>query len=117
MRAARDVEVDPRARDRLREDVEGDVADRACVPDIATKVPATEREVDLGIAAARLADELLHPLPPELVSVAVEEDVVLLLDGGGVEQLRVGGPEHGFRAARTELAQTFEPAFRVREHE
>src|SRR5256885_9528786 len=31
----------------------------------------------------------LHPLAPELVPIAVEEDVVLLLDGRGLEQLGV----------------------------
>ena len=117
VRAARDVQIDPGARDRLSEDVEGHVADHARVPGVAAEVLAAEREVDLGITPARLADELLHPLAPELVAVAVEEDVVLLLDGGRLEQLRVGGPEDRLRAARAELAQAVEPAFGVREHE
>src|SRR5439155_10730210 len=85
--SARDVEVDPAARDRLREDVEGDVADHPRVPDVAAKVPAAEREVHLGLAPAGLTDERLHPLPAELVPVAVEEDVVLLLDRCRLEQL------------------------------
>ena len=105
------------ARDRLSEDVERHVADHARVPDIAAEVRSTECEVDLGVTPARFADELLHPLAPELVPVAVEEDVVLLLDGGGLEQLRIRSPEDRFRAPRTQLAQAVEPTLGVREHE
>src|SRR5918994_3521059 len=95
MRAPRDVEVDAASGDRLREDVERHVADQPRVTDVPAKVLSSEREVDLGIAPARLTDERLHPLAAELVAVAVEENVVLLLDRGRLEQLRVGCPEHG----------------------
>ena len=98
-------------------DVERDVADAARVAGVAAEVRAAEREVDLGIAPARLADERVHPLAPELVAVAVEEDVVLLLDGERLEELRVGAPEDRLGAARAELAQPVEPALGVREHE
>src|SRR5919198_728255 len=116
VRAPRDVEVDSRARDRLREDVERNVADHARAADVAAEVLAAEREVDVGIAAARFADELAYPLTPELVTVAVEEDVVLLLDGSRLEQLRIDRPKHGLGAARAELAQTPQSALGVREH-
>ncbi len=117
MGAPRDVQVDARARDRAGEDVERHVADEACIPDVAAKVEPAEREVDLRVEPTRLTDERLHPLAPELVAVAVEEDVVLLLHGSGLEQFRVGGPEDRLRTARTELAQPVEPALRVREDE
>ena len=51
--------------------------------DVAAEVAAAEREVELRQPPARLADELAHPLAPELVAVAVEEDVVLLVDVSG----------------------------------
>src|SRR6185437_8829508 len=117
VRAPGDVEVDPRAGDGLSEDVEGNVADDPRAADVPAKVLAAESEVDLRITPARLADQRLHPLTPELVAVAIEEDVVLLLDRSRLEQLRVGGPEHGLRAAGAELAQTVEPALRVGEDE
>src|SRR5580765_610514 len=117
MRAPCDVEVDPRTGDGLSEDVEGNVADDLRAADVPAKVLAAESEVDLRITPARLADQRLHPLAPELVAVAIEEDVVLLLDRSRLEQLRVGGPEHGLRAAGAELAQTVEAALRVGEDE
>src|SRR6185436_3008600 len=117
VRATRDVEVDPRTGDRLSEDVEGDIADHLRAADVPAKVLAAEGEVDLRVTPARLADQRLHPLTPELVAVAVEKDVVLLLDRSRLEQLRVGGPEHGLRAACAELTQTVEPALRVGEDE
>src|SRR2546430_2467728 len=117
MRTARDVQVDPSARDRLSEDVERDIADHARISGITTEVHSTESKVDLGIASARFADERLHPFAPELVSVAVEEDIVLLLDGRWLKELRVGRPENRFRASRAQLTQTLEPTLRVREHE
>ena len=80
MRAPRDVEVDARGGDRAREDVERDVAHERRRSDVASKVLSAEGEVDLRRETRRLADERLHPLPSELVAVAVEEDVVLLLD-------------------------------------
>src|SRR3954468_2748536 len=104
VRAPRHVEVDARSGDRLREDVEGHVADEARIPDVAAEVLPAEREVDVRRSAARLADQLLHPFPPELVAVAVEENVVLLLHRRGLEELRVGRPEDGLRTARAELA-------------
>src|SRR6266511_474768 len=117
VRAARDVEVDARARDRLREHVEGHVADEARVADVAAEVAPAEREVDLPILPARLPDEGLHPFAAELVAVAVEEHVVLLLDRRGLEHLGVGGPEDGLCAARAELTEPLEPAFGIREHQ
>src|SRR3954447_919846 len=117
MRAPRDVEIDPRPGDCLREDVEGNIADDLRAADVPAKVLAAQGKVDLRIASARLADQRLHPLTPELVAVAVEKDVVLLLDRCRLEQLRVGGPEHGLRTACAELAQTVEPALRVGEDE
>ena len=101
----------------MREDVEGNVTDHPRVASIAAKVPAAEREVDLGLAPARLADERLHPFTAELVSVAVEEDVVLLLDRRGLEQLGIRGPEHSLCAPRSQLAQPLETALRVRQHD
>ena len=53
-----------------------------------------------GIAPARFADEFVHPFTPEFVSVAVEEDVVLLLHGSRLKQLRVRSPEDRLRALR-----------------
>src|SRR6476619_7939557 len=105
MRAARDVQIDPGTRDRLGEDVERHVADHASVPRVAAEVRSPEREVDVGVTPARLTDELFHPLAPELVAVAVEEDIVLFLDGCRLKKFRVGGPEDRFGAPCTELAQ------------
>ena len=65
----------------------------------------------------RLAHERLHPLAPELVAVAVEEDVVLLLDLERPEELRIRRPEDGLGATRAELEQPGEPALGVREQE
>src|SRR5215210_773796 len=78
VRAPRDVQVDACAGDRLRKDVEGNITDQPRIAQITPKISAAERKVDLRIAPTRLADERLHPLTPELVSVAVEEHVVLL---------------------------------------
>src|SRR4051794_8946581 len=79
VRATCDVEVDPRARDRLRKDVEGDVADEARPAEVATEVAAAHGEVQLRVDAARLTDHRLHPVAPELVPVAVEEQVDVLV--------------------------------------
>ncbi len=75
VRPARHVEVDPRRRDRARERVERDVAEQPRAADVALEVAAAEREVDARVASARLAHHRRRPLPPELVAVAVEEDV------------------------------------------
>ena len=115
VRAARDAEVDARRGDRAREDVERDVADEPRRADVAVEVAAAECEVDVGQRARRLADHRLHPVAPELVAVAVEEDVHLLLDRLRREELGVGAPEDRLGAARTELAQPLEPAFGVRD--
>ena len=80
MGAAREVEVHARRRERVVEGVERHVADQARASGVAAEVAAAEREVDLRKPPARLADELAHPLAPELVAIAVEEDVLLLLD-------------------------------------
>ena len=117
MRAPRHVEIDPCRRDRAREHVERHVADDARVADVTLKVAPAEREVDRGRRPARLADHRRRPLPPELVAVAVEEDVHLLLDRLRREELRVRAPEHRLRAAGAELEQARQPALRVREHE
>ena len=117
VRAARHVERDARRRDRAVERVERDHAERARAADVALEVLAAEREVHVRQAARRLADELAHPLAPELVAVAVEEDVVRLLDRQRLEELRVGRPEERLGAARAELAQAVEPALRVRDDE
>src|SRR5204863_585784 len=93
MCAARDVQVDPARRDRPVEDVEGDVTEHACAARVALEVEAAEGEVGLQQAAARLADHRGSPLAPELVAVAVEEDVHLLLDGLREEDVRIGSPE------------------------
>ena len=71
-----------------------------------------------GSARDGLADERRHPLAPELVAVAVEEDVASPSSTGcGREELGVGAPEDGLRPARAELEQPLEPALRVRDHE
>ena len=117
VRSPRDVEVDPRSRDRPGEDVERHVAERAGGADVSLEVTSAEREVDPRIASRGLAHERLHPLAPELVAVAVEEDVVLLLDRERPEELRIRRPEDGLGATRAELEQPGEPALGVREHE
>ena len=83
--------------------------------DVALEVAAAEREVDVGQRPRRLADHRLHPVAAELVAVAVEEDVVLLLDRLRREELRVGAPEDRLGAARAELAQALEAALGVRD--
>src|SRR5258707_15491640 len=110
MRAARHVQVDACGRDRARKNVERHVADRPGGADVAAKVASAEREVDVPQLPARLADELAHPLAAELVAVAVEEDVVLLLARLRPEQPRVGGPVKRLRPARTALEQGRNPA-------
>ena len=117
MRAARDAEVDARRRDRPREDVERHVADQARPARVALEVAAAEREVDVGQRARRLADHRRHPVAPELVAVAVEEDVGLLVDRLRREEVGVGAPEDGLGAPRAELEQALEPALRVRDDE
>src|SRR5262249_1881239 len=56
VRPTGDVEVDARARDRLREHVERDVADETRVRGVAAEVAATEREDDVAVDARRLGD-------------------------------------------------------------
>src|SRR4029078_1800489 len=94
MRPPRDVEVETAPRDRLCEDVERDVADQPCVADVTAGIGTAEREVDLRVQTARVTAERLHPLTAELVSVAVEEDVVLLVDSHRLEELGICRPEH-----------------------
>src|SRR4029079_2236744 len=84
------VQVDAGGRDRAREHVERHVADDPRAADVPLEVPAAEREVDPRVPPARLPDERGHPLAAELVAVAVEEDVVLLLDLKRPEELGVG---------------------------
>src|SRR3954454_1723085 len=68
VRAPRDAQVDARRRDRLREEIEGDVASEASVARVPEEVPAAEREVCVGQSAGRLADHRRDPLAAELVS-------------------------------------------------
>src|SRR5438270_4643332 len=117
MRSPGHVEVDPRRRDRAIEPVERDVADEPRPPGVALEVTAAEREIHVGKAPARLADELPHRLAPELVAVAVEEDVDVLLDVERLEELRVCGPEDGLGATGAELEETRDPALGVRDHQ
>ena len=70
-----------------------------------------------GSARAGLADHRRHPVAPELVAVAVEEDVRLLLDRLRREELGVGAPEDGLGAPGAELEQAVEPALGVRDDE
>src|SRR5207248_7753667 len=79
VRAPRRVHVDARGRDGVREDVERDAAEPARGAEVAAVVVSADGEIDVFEPAARLADQLAHPLAPELVGVAVEEDVRLLL--------------------------------------
>ncbi len=86
-------------------------------PDVALEVAAAEHEIDVRQRARRLADERLHPLAAELVAVAVEEDVHLLLDRQREEEIRVGAPEDRLGAPGAELAQPVETALRVGDDE
>ena len=104
-------------RDRVVERVEGDVADEPGAAGVALEVAAAERELELRRCAARLPDHRGHPLAPELVAVAVEEDVVELLDRLRREELGIGAPEDRLRAARPELEQALEAALGVRDDE
>ena len=105
----RHVQVDPRRGDRACEDVERNVAQAAarlpCRPgsrDRRARGPGRER-------ARRLADHRLHPVAPELVAVAVEEDVDLLLDVLRREELGVGPPVERLGAPCAELEQAPDP--------
>ena len=84
VRAARDVEIDPRRGDGSSEDVERDIAE-ARAADVALEVAPAEGEVELRRTPTGLADHRGHPLASELVAVAVEEDVDLLLHGCGAK--------------------------------
>src|SRR5204862_546117 len=84
------------------EDVDRHLPGQAGAADVATEVLAPEGEVDLGKAAAGLADHHLCPLLAELVAEAVEEDVGLLVHGQRPEELRVGAPEDRLRPPRGE---------------
>src|SRR5262245_57345560 len=103
MRPARDAEVDARGRDLAREGVERNVADLARAPGVAAEVAAAEREVGVRQRARGSADHRLDPLAPELVAVAVEEDVHRLLDRLRREELGIRAPEHGLGPARAEI--------------
>ena len=105
MRTARDVQVDAGGGDRAGEDVERDVAEQARRAGVALEVEAPEREVELGREPGRLADHRLHPVAPELVPVAVEEHVQLLLDRLRREELGIGAPEERLRATCAELEE------------
>jgi hypothetical protein len=113
---AGDVEAQPCGRDHAREDVERHVCDAPPPAEIASEIRPADDEVGVE-PAARFADHRVRPLLAELVAVAVEEDVHLLLDVVRAEELRVGAPEDRLRAARTELAQPVEPSFGVRDDE
>ena len=117
VRPARDVQVDPSRGDRAREHVEGNVTELARRSGVALEVESAEGEVQFWRLAGRLADHLLHPVAPELVAVAVEEDVDLLLDGLGREELGIRSPEERLRPARSELEEPRRTALRVRDHE
>ena len=113
----RHVEVDTRRRDRACEDVEWHVTQKPSRARIALEVEPAEPEVEVGRVARRLADHRLHPVPTELVAVAVEEHVELLLDLLRREELGVGSPVQCFGSAGAEFEQSPDPTFRVREHE
>src|SRR4051794_16242242 len=117
VRAARNTEVDARGGDRVREGVERHVADLPRTADVTLEVAPAEREVGIGQHTRRLADHRLHPVAPELVAVAVEEDVHRLLDGVRCEELRVGAPEDRLCPARSEIEQPLGRAVRVRDEE
>ena len=70
-----------------------------------------------GCATRRLAHHRLHPVTSELVAVAVEEDVDLLLDVLRREELGVGAPVERLRPPRAELEQAWDPSLRIRDHE
>ena len=101
----------------MGEHVEGHVADPPSAARVALEVASAECEVDLGRAAARLADHGGHPVAAELVPVAVEEDVARLLHRPRLEELRVGAPEDRLRAAGAELEQARKPALGVGDDE
>src|SRR5438552_4568052 len=103
MRAARDVEVHSSSRDGTAQRRNRDPAEHACTPGVAAVVVASERKIDVGQTSTRLADELAHPISPELVRVSVEEDVELLLDLPRREEFRVGAPVKSLRARRAKL--------------
>src|SRR5213079_1799556 len=92
------------------------VAGEPRAPDVSPEVTPAEGEVGVQ-APARLADHRRRPLLAELVAVAVEEDVRLLVDVVGPEELGVGSPEDCFGPAGAELAESVEPALRVRDDE
>ena len=117
VRPARDAQVDARGGDGARERVERNIADLPRCADVAAKIAAAEREIDVGQRARRLTDHRLHPLAPELVAVAVEENVRLRIDGLRREELRIGRPEDRLSATGAELAQAVEPALGVRDEE
>src|SRR5829696_3503506 len=117
VRAPCDVEVDPRGGDRLVEGVEGDIADEPRPAGVALEVAAAQGELDLRRSAAWLPDHRSHPLAAELVPVAVEEDVVHLLDRLRREELGIGAPEDGLGPLRAELEQARQPAFGVGDDE
>ena len=99
------------------EDVERHVADERRRPVSPRKSMPAEREVDLGSARDGSTDQASHPVAPELVAVAVEEDVVLLLDRQRPEEVGVGAPEDGLGPSRAELAQPLQAALRVGDDE
>src|SRR5439155_15649492 len=113
VRAARDVEIDARRRNRTREHVEGNAAGEASAAEIAAEVAAAEGEVHVLQPSARLADERADPFAPELVAVAVEEHVGLLLHVQGREELGIDAPEDGLHAPRAELSQPLLAALRA----
>ena len=117
MRASGHVQVHPRSGDRAGETVERDVTQDARRTRVALEVEPAEPEVEVGREARRLPDHRLHPVAPELVAVAVEEDVDVLLDRLGREELGIGAPEERLRATCAELHEPPDPALRVREHE
>ena len=78
-RLIRDAEI---AR---REGVERNVADEPRATGVALEVAAAERELELRRGPARLSHHCRHPVAAELVPVAVEEDVVQLLDLAGAK--------------------------------
>jgi hypothetical protein len=81
------------------------------------EVATAEREVGVGQGTRRRADHRLDPLAPELVAVAVEEDVGVLVHRLRREELGVGRPEERLCALRAELAQPRQRALRVREQQ
>src|SRR5207237_259145 len=94
----------------LRPPLVGVLVEAAPAARVAADVGAAERDVEVAHAVARLADERGQPLAPELVAVAVEEDVRLLLDRERSEERGVGAPEDRLDAAGAELEQTLRAA-------